>query len=114
MIVVRSEAGRELVRGAMEAGYLEISPSSVQRVVISQKALVAKKGAVWGRLLVMRLMGLPVPTHAGYGMFSQWLRIPLPEMLRSTLGTARRILRRKYRSPEPRGPVGGFLPSLES
>jgi coenzyme F420 hydrogenase subunit beta len=104
LLVVRSETGRRLVRGAMEAGYLELVPSSVARVVESQKGLVAKKGAVWGRLMSMRLMGLPVPTHVGYGLFKTWLGIPFSEKLRSTVGTVRRVFARGYHKPVPNGP----------
>lgn len=101
LVVVRSEVGRRLVRGAMEAGYLELVPSSVERVALSQKGLVEKKGAVWGRLLAMRLLGLPVPAHAGYRLFHAWMRIPLSDKFRSTVGTVRRIVSRKYFKPDP-------------
>jgi coenzyme F420 hydrogenase subunit beta len=96
LIVVRTDAGSRLVRGAVEAGYLELTSSSVERVVDSQRNLLVKKGAVWGRLSTMRLLGLPAPAHKGYRLFRSWLRIPLSEKLRSTLGTVRRVLSRKY------------------
>jgi coenzyme F420 hydrogenase subunit beta len=99
LVVVRSEAGRRLVQGAMNEGYLALVPSSVSRVVESQRNLLTKKGAVWGRLMCMRLLGLPTPVHAGYRMFPTWLRIPFPEKLRSTVGTLRRILTRGYLKP---------------
>lgn len=102
LVVVRTEKGRRLVRGAVEAGYLELAPSSVARVVASQRNLLTKKGAVWGRLVAMRLLGLPVPTHSGYRLFQSWLRIPLSDKLRSTVGTVRRILSRKYFKPDQR------------
>ena len=99
LVVVRSEAGRRLVRGAMNEGYLALVPSSVSRVVESQCNLLTKKGAVWGRLMCMRLLGLPTPRHSGYGMFRQWLRMPPAHKIRSTLGTVRRILARGYLKP---------------
>jgi coenzyme F420 hydrogenase subunit beta len=99
LLVVRTDAGRELVRGAVDAGYLELVPSSVERVVASQAGLIRKKGAVWGRLATMRLCGLPVPRHRGYGLFKLWLRLPLLEKLRSTAGTLRRMLARRHLAP---------------
>jgi coenzyme F420 hydrogenase subunit beta len=110
LIVVRTEAGRRFVRNAMEAGYLDLVPSTVERVAASQVGLVGKKGAVWGRLTTMRLLGLPVPRHHGYKLFGIWLRIPLPEKLRSTAGTFKRILTRGYLKPavtEISGVCGG-------
>lgn len=112
LLVVRTEAGRRLVRGALEAGYLDLTPSSVARVVESQRNLLTKKGAVWGRLWAMRLLGLPVPSHAGYRLFHSWLRIPLSEKLRSTLGTVRRIFSRKYLKPDQRGLAAGRGPDI--
>lgn len=103
LLVVRSDVGRQLVRGAMEAGYLELVPSSVARVVASQKGLVAKKGAVWGRLISMRLIGIPVPAHVGYRLFRTWLGIPFSDKLRSTLGTFRRVFSRGYHKPVSHG-----------
>ena len=99
LVVVRSEAGRRLIQGAMSDGYLALVPSSVERVVGSQRNLLNKKGAVWGRLMCMRLLGLPTPRHSGYGMFRQWLRIPLAHKIRSTFGTVRRIISRGYLKP---------------
>jgi coenzyme F420 hydrogenase subunit beta len=47
----------------------------------------------------MRLLGLPAPRHHGYRLFRNWLRIPFPDKLRSTGGTLRRIVTRKYFKP---------------
>lgn len=99
LVVVRTETGRRLVRGAMDEGYLILVPSSVSRVAMSQRNLLRKKGAVWGRLMCMRLLGLPTPHHTGYGMFRQWLRLPPAHKFRSTLGTLRRIVSRGYIKP---------------
>jgi coenzyme F420 hydrogenase subunit beta len=105
LLVVRTERGRTLVRQAMEAGYLELRPGTLDMVVASQRNLLTRKGAVWGRLTCMRLMGLPAPVHKGYRMFRTWLRIPFPEKLRSTLGTLKRILTRGYLKPVARKPT---------
>ena len=101
LVVVRTEVGRRLVRDAMAAGYLDLTRSDVKSVVASQRGLMLKKGAVWGRLLSMRLMGLPTPRHIGANLFGSWLQLPLRDKLRSTLGTVRRVLARGYYKPEP-------------
>jgi len=101
LVVVRTEAGKRLLEAAMAAGYLELSRSDVSRVVASQRNLLLKKGAVWGRLMSMRVLGLPTPNHAGYDLFASWIRLPFRDKLRSTVGTFRRILTRKYHRPDP-------------
>ncbi|MEI6673581.1 MAG: Coenzyme F420 hydrogenase/dehydrogenase, beta subunit C-terminal domain [Verrucomicrobiota bacterium] len=99
LVVVRTEAGRRLVRDAMAAGYLELTRTTVEKVVASQRNLLLKRGAVWGRLMSMRVLGLPTPTHAGSGLFGSWLQLSLREKVRSTLGTVRRILAHRYHKP---------------
>ena len=105
LVVVRTETGRRIVRAAMAAGYLELTPAEAWKVEASQKNLVRKKGAIWGRLLALRLLGLPVPQFASRGLFRLWLRLPLMEKIRCTAGTVRRVLKRGYFRPEPSAPV---------
>jgi len=99
LVVVRTERGRLLVREAMTAGYLDLKPGTLAMVVDSQRNLLSKKGAVGGRLATMRCLGLPSPKHHGARLFASWLRLPVPEKLRSTLGTLRRIIARNYLKP---------------
>ena len=103
LVVVRTEAGKRLVRGAMEAGYLELTRGDVRKVVDSQRNLLLKKGAVWGRLMSMRVLGLPAPAHVGYELFDSWLQLPLLHKVRSIVGTVRRILARKGNRADARG-----------
>lgn len=99
LVVARTERGREIIRQAMAAGYLALQPASPQKLLDSQRNLVAKRGAIWGRLLAFQLFGLPATKLKGFHLFRNWLRLPIKEKLRSTLGTARRILVRKYHQP---------------
>ncbi len=100
LVVVRTSRGRALVHEAMAAGYLDLKPGTLAMVVDSQRNLLTKKGAVWGRLLAMRMMGLPVPRHHGMRLFPLWLRLSIKEKLRSTVGTIRRIVTRGYLRPD--------------
>lgn len=95
LVVVRTERGREIVRQAMEAGYLTLTQAETWKLAKSQAGLANKKAAVWGRVFAMRLFGLPVPRFQNAQLFRCWLRLPFKEKLKSTLGTARRIFQRK-------------------
>lgn len=99
LVIVRTEKGRQFLRDAIAAGYLELTPADGAKLINSQKNLIRKKGAVWGRLVAMRLMGLPTPRHTGYHLFRNWLRLSLREQLASVVGTARRVLARGYHRP---------------
>ncbi len=99
LVVVRTALSREIVHGAMEAGYLELRPAEAWKLRESQAGLARKKGEVWSQLLVQRLFGLPVPDFRGWNLFGCWLRLPFRDKLRSPLGTARRILARTLWRP---------------
>jgi len=99
IVVVRTVRGREILKGAMEAGYLALESAEPWKLAKSQPTLIDRKRAIWGRLLAMRLFGLPVPKFLGADLFRCWLDLPAKEKLRSVLGTARRILKRKFYRP---------------
>jgi len=44
-------------------------------------------------------LGLPMTRLKGFSLFKHWRRLSLEEKLRSTLGTARRIITRKLFRP---------------
>ncbi len=99
LLAVRSERGREIIRGAIKAGYLKLEPAERWKLVKSQQYLANKKAAVWGRLLAMRLFGLPVPQFVNANLFQCWLGLTTKEKLKSIFGTCRRIFTRKLYRP---------------
>jgi len=99
MVLVRTERGRTIVRGAIAAGYAALERSDGEKLLNSQRNLAAKRGAIWGRLATMRLFAIPVTRLKGFRLFAEWRRLSLEDKLRSTLGTARRILTRKLFRP---------------
>lgn len=101
LILVRTPRGREIVRRAREAGYLQIEPADPRKALVSQANLIRKRGAIWGRVLALRLFGLPAPRLRGFSLLHNWLRLPLLEQAQSTLGTMRRIVQRRLWRPLP-------------
>lgn len=95
LVLARTARGREIVQGAIDAGFLTLTPAERWKLDASQAGLLKKKGAVWGRLAAMRLLGLPTPSFDGLRLFALWRKLSLNEKLRSTLGTVRRCLTRK-------------------
>ncbi len=96
LVLVRTETGRRIVREAMAAGYVDLQPAEPWKVLESQKNLFEKRGAIWGRVRTLRAFGLPAPKLTGFFLFENWRRLSLEDKLRSTFGTARRILSRGY------------------
>ena len=114
LVVARTAAGREAVRGAMAAGYLDLTPAEPWKLVASQRNLTRKRRAIAGRRLAFRAFGLPVTRLRGFPLVRLWLGLPPREQFNSVFGTARRIWQRKYYRPAGEAPVrrtalGGLL-----
>lgn len=99
LIVVRTERGREILHGAMAAGYLDLKRAELWKLEKSQAGLLEKKGAIWGRRLALRMLGLPVTEFRGLDLFHCWKRLPFKAKVKSVLGTLRRVLLRKLYRP---------------
>lgn len=96
LVVVRTEKGRDVVRRAVEAGVVQLARVEPDTLSMSQRELQLKRGAIWGRVLTMKALGIPAPRFSGFALFQNWLGIPFGHKLRSIIGTARRIIRRRY------------------
>jgi coenzyme F420 hydrogenase subunit beta len=99
LILIRTERGREIFRQAIQEGYISADPSNEDVILRSQKNLLGKRQAIWGRLLAMKLLGVPHPTLNGFSLFQNWLDLSAKEKIKSILGTARRIIQRNYFKP---------------
>lgn len=96
LVLVRTEKGKKILHSAIEAGYVCLKQVNPKVLVDSQENLLQKRRAIWGRTLVMGLFGIPTPNFVGFSLFKNWRKLPMKEKLRSTLGTARRIMSRRY------------------
>jgi coenzyme F420 hydrogenase subunit beta len=99
LILIRTEKGRNIFQQAMEKGYVTAEKAEPEIIYRSQKNLLGKRQAIWGRILAMKLMGIPTPKLEGFYLFENWLDLPLVEKVRSVVGTLRRIILRKYYKP---------------
>ena len=90
---------REIFHRARELGYVTAEPVAPEIIYRSQKNLLGKRQAIWGRLLAMRLLGIPCPKLEGFHLFENWMELPAVEKAKSILGTARRIIQRNYFKP---------------
>lgn len=96
LVLVRTEKGRKILRGAVESGYVSLKGCSPGILELSQKNLLAKRRAIWGRTTAMRLFLIPAPNLKGFSLFNNWIQLTLDQKIRSFLGTVRRIILRGY------------------
>lgn len=99
LVAARTEKGRQILNGAIEAGYVVLEPALPNLIQDSQTGLFAKRSAIWGRLITMKAFSVPSPRLGGFSLFRNWCCSPFREKARSILGTARRIIQREYYRP---------------
>lgn len=95
LVVARTQIGREIVEGAMRAGYLKLTVAEPWKLAKSQPNLLLKKGMVWGRRWATSCFRLPVTQLVGLNLKRCWDNLSWQEKLKSTFGTLRRILQRR-------------------
>jgi coenzyme F420 hydrogenase subunit beta len=96
LIVVRTQRGQQLLRKAVDAGYIIVEENNPSLLPRSQPNLLDVRASLWARLLVLRLLGAGVPRYEGFKLFSLWWnRLNALEKVRSVLGTAKRVYKKK-------------------
>ncbi|SLN67445.1 coenzyme F420-reducing hydrogenase subunit beta [Falsiruegeria litorea R37] len=95
LIVARTEKGQKLIQDAIRTGVLIATPQSRDVIERAQPNLKNNHGAVWGRTLAMRAVGLPAPKTKGQRLFELWLGLSTKQKVQSVLGTWKRILRER-------------------
>jgi coenzyme F420 hydrogenase subunit beta len=94
LVLVRTERGREILHRAMTAGRVKLRRVGVREVLRAQVNLLERRTQIHGRLLGMKLLGVPTPRLKGFQLSRDWWRLPAKEKARTVLGTMRRIVRR--------------------
>lgn len=95
LIIARTPRGKAIVAAAIRAGVLVAEARPRDVIAAAQPNLKATHGAVWGRRMAMRALGLRAPRDRGQGLLRLWLGLPLKEKLQSFAGTWKRVLRER-------------------
>lgn len=95
LIVARTARGRAFVEQAIRDGAIVAEPRDRDVIARAQPNLLATHGAVWGRRLALRAVGLPAPKDLGQNLFQLWRALPPKEKVQSVLGTWKRVLRER-------------------
>ena len=101
LVVARTSRGVEAVEQAMAAGFLELERVDHRLLPASQDELRKTRSAVFGRILAMKIVGVPTPSFRGLSLFRTWLFSSPRNVMRSVLGTLRRVGRYGLRQPVP-------------
>lgn len=91
IVVVRTERGRRVLHAAIASGDLSLKRVGMTELKASQPSLEQTRGAVWGRILALRIAGKTAPSFHGMRMARVWwARLSLREKARSVIGTWKR------------------------
>lgn len=101
IVIVRTPRGREIVRRAMAANYVQLTPASRENVLAAQPNLLQKRKELFGRLAILRLFMVPLPHFRGFSLFQAWMRLPLSQKARTLLGTTKRVAFRQLWRRKP-------------
>ncbi|MEM1063201.1 MAG: Coenzyme F420 hydrogenase/dehydrogenase, beta subunit C-terminal domain, partial [Planctomycetota bacterium] len=100
LILARTPRGRAFVERAIAAGAIVAEEVEPRLMRAAQEHLYRTRVAMWGRLLAMRLFGLPTPRFVNMRVWSNWLWLAgAKEKLISVAGTLRRLKRKGLLGP---------------
>jgi coenzyme F420 hydrogenase subunit beta len=77
----------------MAAGYFELVRSQSSEVIRAQP-LAQRRAVVFGRLMAMKALLIPVPKFIDFSLHKAWMANPLSIRIRTILGTSKRLLTR--------------------
>jgi coenzyme F420 hydrogenase subunit beta len=98
LVVARTARGREIIEGAVAAGYLVLTPAEAWKLTRSQDGLLKRKAFIRGRRVASRMLGAPVTRFVGLDLAHAWKTLPINERLRTVAGTLRRMLLRGFQA----------------
>jgi len=97
LVLVRNDNGKDILHQAMEAGYVQLKKVGESALINSQKPLLNSKRQIWGRLLMLKMLNVPVPNYRSFHLFSNWYYLSFYKKIKTLLGTVRRAFQRGWR-----------------
>lgn len=103
LVLARTIQGKDILRCAAAAGYVDLTQSQPSEVIKAQP-LTQRRAVVFGRMMAMKVLGIPVPEFLNFHLRETWLAIPTSLKIKTLLGTIKRILIRGlwHRNPPHR------------
>jgi len=66
LILLRTEKGRKILHKTRDAGYIDADQIAPANLPLSQESLLNRRRHLRGRLVAMRVMGVPTPHSSGF------------------------------------------------
>jgi hypothetical protein len=78
------------------SGYFDCERAKWCRLPESQESLYKVRSALLGRLLLLRLAGIPTPALRGFALNECWRTLATRDKCKALLGTLRRLFTRQW------------------
>lgn len=92
IVLIRTKRGEDIFKEVIENNYLHVSKATNESLEKSQPNLKETRSTIWGRLIAMKISGLPLPVFEELNLFQCWLiNLTLKQKLKSILSTLKRI-----------------------
>ncbi len=101
IVIVRTARGKRILDGAIAANYVSLHPVGASAVFAAQVNLLRRRTEIFGRLIALRIFGIPVPRFKGFSLIHSWLRLPLSRMAKTVGGTVKRVASRQLYNRRP-------------
>lgn len=92
LVLVRTKRGQEILRRAIAANYVELTPVGAEAVLAAQPSLLNRRRELFGRLLALKLLGIPTPRFLNFGLARSWFRLSTLRQVLTVTGTLRRAV----------------------
>ncbi len=99
LVLARTALGESFLRDAAKAGCISLEERPARVLPESQYWLLRRRREVYGRLLAMRMCGIPTPEFQGFCLSENWKALGLWARARAVVGMARRVVTRGWRRP---------------
>jgi coenzyme F420 hydrogenase subunit beta len=97
IIVAKTETGKMAIRNAIDAGYITANRLEPSVLDIAQRNLLSRRRDVWGRLQVMRFLGLARPSFEGFYLLESWRLLNIRRKLKCWYVTVKHIIKFYFR-----------------
>jgi len=99
LVIVRTHRGREILRRAMQAGYIVAERRTAAVLARSQHGLLNRRRHVWPKLSMLHLLGIPAPRFRGFSLWRSWRRLRAKRMFVSLYRALRMSVSLRRRGP---------------
>jgi coenzyme F420 hydrogenase subunit beta len=100
IVLIRTQKGKEILRGAMDKNYINLTRID-KSLVIEAQGLIKRKPEIFGRLLAMKLLFVPTPKFIAFALFKSWLKLGWWRKIETILGTLKRLIQRRLWQRNP-------------